>query len=90
MMASMAGLLVTSVWQFAVMTHRKITRSTHRAKEMKFSSLKRAWINDWLYWCGQKVIQEFRDDISTMYYNTCRLHTMLGYVALARYEKQAA
>ena len=56
--------------------------------ERFFSSLKREWIGDRLYWSRQEAIDDVRAYI-TMYYNTRRLHSTLGYQSPAQYEKAA-
>lgn len=56
--------------------------------ERFFSSLKREWIGDRLYWTRQEAMGDVRAYI-TMYYNTHRLHSTLGYQSPAQYEKAA-
>jgi transposase InsO family protein len=56
--------------------------------ERFLSSLKREWIGDRLYGTRQDAINDVRAYIM-MYYNTRRLHSILGYPSPAQYEQQA-
>jgi len=53
--------------------------------ERFFSSLKREWTGDRLYWTRQEAIADVREYVA-VYYNSRRLHSTLGYKTPMNYE----
>lgn len=56
--------------------------------ERFFSSLKREWIGDQWYQTREQAIADIRDYL-VGYYNSCRLHSTLGYMTPINFEKSA-